>query len=312
MGMFSLKSSFGSYVCALLVFLGLALGSVPSISATVYVVLSSDSSPYARVKQGFAKALGKAPDEQSRVKYFSLQEFQYLALQQRISAEDLVVSVGTNAAQEVISSTELASNILCIFLPKTTFESFRDADASDRMISAIYLDQPFERQLQLSRKILPKAARVGVLLGKVSSDRRGELQSVVQALHLKLQALQIGRGNFLKQIQPLLKSSDLVLAIPDPEVNSPKQAKRLLYSAYKRRVPVFGFSKSYVTAGALAAVYSTPEQIGMQAAELVLNFIVSGKMASAAAIPPKYYSVEINESVARSLGIAIPDSVRTR
>ncbi|MDH5326999.1 MAG: hypothetical protein OEZ68_14330 [Gammaproteobacteria bacterium] len=268
-------------------------------NATVHVVFSSNSSSYERVKDGFVR--GVQDGSAAKIRYYTLSDM--ASLSQSLAVRDLVITVGVNAAEVVLGSDLAAAGILCVFIPKTAFESLVRADPAKR-ISAIYLDQPFERQLSLGRHLLPQATTVGVAFGAVSSARQSEVAQAARQLNLELQSVHIGPGNFVKQIRPLLKSSDVFLAIPDPQVNSPRQAKWLLYSAYRQKVPVLGFSKAYVTAGALAAVFSTPEQIGKHSAELAQAFLIGESWSES--VFPKYYSVEVNHSVARSLGIKIP------
>ena len=104
----------------------------------------------------------------------------------------------------------------------------------------------------------------------------------------------------------LLRESELVVAPYDPLVFNTDTAKWLLYMAYQRGLPVLGFSLSYVRAGALAAVYSTPEQMGRQAAESVRRWLRDGVRTLPQATYPAYFSVAVNHSVARTLGVEAP------
>ena len=57
-------------------------------------------------------------------------------------------------------------------------------------------------------------------------------------------------------------------------------------------------------AGALAAIYSSPQNVALQAAEWIADTVmVTAKEGQA--YPPKYYSMHFNYSVASSLDVAI-------
>jgi ABC-type uncharacterized transport system substrate-binding protein len=71
-------------------------------------------------------------------------------------------------------------------------------------------------------------------------------------------------------------------------------------------VPVVGFSKGYVKAGALFALYSTPEQIGHHLADVVQQYFSSGEQLLPPPHYPTYFSVVTNKSVARSFKITLP------
>ncbi|MGE0372659.1 MAG: hypothetical protein AB7Q01_12290, partial [Gammaproteobacteria bacterium] len=105
--------------------------------------------------------------------------------------------------------------------------------------------------------------------------------------------------------------NDVILAVPDAEALTPNIAKWLLYMAYQKEIPVIGFSKAFVDAGALGAIFTTPEQIGRQAAEIVLRAVLQArdKRDVVWKLPPPqypvYFNVEINDSVARSLKLIL-------
>jgi hypothetical protein len=60
---------------------------------------------------------------------------------------------------------------------------------------------------------------------------------------------------------------DALLAVPDPLVFNSQTAANILAAAYRRRIPLIGFSPAYTRAGALVSLYSTPDQIGFAAAK---------------------------------------------
>ena len=100
----------------------------------------------------------------------------------------------------------------------------------------------------------------------------------------------------------LIATADLFIAINDPVVLSRENAKWLLYVAYQKQAPVIGFSKTYVKAGAAAAVFSEPEQIARQAAELALDWSSSPGRCLPSPSHTKYFNVAINHAVSQSLG----------
>ena len=55
-------------------------------------------------------------------------------------------------------------------------------------------------------------------------------------------------------------------------------------------------------AGALAATYSSPEQIGKQTAEMIIALQKKPARELPVVVQPKYFSVVLNKQVARSFG----------
>jgi ABC-type uncharacterized transport system substrate-binding protein len=125
---------------------------------------------------------------------------------------------------------------------------------------------------------------------------------------LELAAEKIGTAEeLLPALQRVLADSDVLLAVPDPLVFNRGTVQSLLLATYRFQDPVFGFSHAYVRAGALASVYTTPEQAGWQAGELVLRVMGSRPVLLPPPEYPRYFSVSVNYQVARSLGLSVAD-----
>ena len=102
-----------------------------------------------------------------------------------------------------------------------------------------------------------------------------------------------------------VKPGDVFLALPDPRVINADTAQNVLLTSFRMRRPVVGYSAAYVRAGALAAVYSTPQQIGTQTGQIV-RAILGGSPLPAPQFP-KQFSVSVNHKVARSMGLELDD-----
>jgi ABC-type uncharacterized transport system substrate-binding protein len=200
--------------------------------------------------------------------------------------------------------------VLHTLLPRHTYnEITRTATPAPRRgaTSAIYLDQPLARQLELIRQALPVHRRLAAVLGPTSLDQLNELRTQAKNKGFELDIEKITEA---EQLQPalhrLLDDHDVLLSLADSLVFNSGTIHHLLLTSYRYRVPVVGLSRSYVEAGALLAVYSSPEQIGRQAAEIVLG-LSGAPLALPAPQYPKYFSVAVNSRVAGSLGLRLPE-----
>lgn len=217
---------------------------------------------------------------------------------------DLIIAVGVQALQQ---TTPLADRIpvLGVLVPRQAYQKIRDTAPAGHTLSAITLDQPQPRQLALLRHLLPHAKQVGLLLGPSNAELAVQVGRDAQAFQLKTIVRAIdSEAQLPSTLSQLLQNCDVLLATPDPLVYTRDTAQTILLTSYRHQKPVIGFSKAYVMAGALAAVYSTPEQIARQTADILLQG-ASRASALPAAQPPQYFSVATNRQVARSLGITI-------
>jgi len=97
-----------------------------------------------------------------------------------------------------------------------------------------------------------------------------------------------------------------VLLLPDSLAFHAGNAQNVLLTIYRYRVPVLGFSQGLSKAGAVAAVYSTPAQIGRQGARMASRWKREGGDLPSSQHADEF-SVAFNPYVARSLGVVLPD-----
>ncbi len=216
----------------------------------------------------------------------------------------LVIALGSGALAGMAES-ELRAPLLATLLPRVAYERQAErAGQFGRVHSAVFLDQPPARQLDLLRLALPERRRVGVVFGPESRQLAPLLRRAAGERGLVLATVEapVG-GNLFPLLQALFDESDLLLALPDPAVYNGLTIQNILTAAYRHRIPLIGFSPAYVKAGALLSLYSTPAQVGAQAGE-----IARGVLAGRPLPPPqgpRDFSVAVNVDVARSLGVAM-------
>jgi putative tryptophan/tyrosine transport system substrate-binding protein len=196
--------------------------------------------------------------------------------------------------------------VVAALIPRQSFERIsKAAPRAASPLAAVYLDQPLGRQVDLLHLALPDIRRVGVLWGPESVMQQAPLQSALQTRTLQLVSGTVTTSSTLfAALRPVLGDADVLLAVADPEVYNGSTVSNILLATYRARVPVMAFSPAYVKAGALLALYSTPRQIGTQAAALVRQF--QGGVVVQSQYPSEF-SVTVNEHVARSLGYSLDE-----
>lgn len=228
----------------------------------------------------------------------------------------LIVSIGSEAL-EAILKTKTKKPVLSVLARKSAFNTLlREYDKkigmNDSPISVIYLDQPLERQLFLMQCLLPKQAddSIGVLLGPNSLSEQEHLQKLANKHQLKLNTIYVNKfENPVAVLDGLLDETNMVLAIPDHRVYNAKTTRGMLLTAFHKRVPLIGYSRTYVNNGALAGVYSTTKQLADQTAKQVIQILASPQIKLPAPQYPKEFAVAVNYQVARSLGLSIDSEI---
>ena len=220
--------------------------------------------------------------------------------------ETLIVPLGAKAAY---ATAHLEQPVLAGLLARQSYEKYFISGAASqrRPVSAIYLDQPLGRYVQLVRAVQPHAKSVGVLLGPAQIAAQPALLNVARTAGLQLtSALLNSNAELFSALQDLLPNVDVLLLLPDPLVINRNSVQNLMLSSYRRHVPTLAYSQNLVEAGALAGVFSTTQQIGKQIAETIQSLLPGKSWELPSPVYPKYFTVKINASVARSLEISVP------
>ena len=237
-----------------------------------------------------------------RVKVTILQGAEKLVVAEN---SELVIALGVKAL-EASAKLKYTTPVLGVFIPMPAFNSILTKSKRDLGdFSAIVLDQPFTRQISLIRNILPQAKKIGVMLGPTSSQYADLIKEEGEDAGLSVMEENVYlEADLIPKLNAALATSDALLAVPDTLIYSRETAQPILLTSYRQQKPIFGYSQSYVRAGALAAVYSSSKQIAKQAAEIALESQQAPNLLPPPQAP-KYFSIMVNYQVARSLNIAL-------
>ena len=281
------------------------LGCVPpwvhAAQVPVLIVSAQRNASFTEAADVFTNELERTGVSRSSVQYLTLAETRTSTTK----AGQLVLALGVEAATEM-ARNETSVPVLCIFVPSASFELITRTNPRKNAgpLSAIYLNQPFGRQLDLIQIALPQRERVGVLLGNHSSTQVPLLEEERRKRSLTLIQTEVDAAeSMFAKLQPLLDASQVLLALPDPQVFNSGTLQNILLSALRAGVPMVSFSPAYVKAGALMALYSTPAQVGNQAAQLA-RAVLQGKELAAPQYPRAFW-IDVNASLARSMNLNI-------
>jgi len=263
----------------------------------VLLVLSNNGAPYQVFSNSFKKALPPS------ILTSLVEAPEQLAAQH--DAADLIVAVGVKAAE--VAALQTTIPVLVVMTPQSSYEDLAGgsiAQKSPRKIAAIYLNQPWDRQIDFLFAILPTRYKVGVLYTPVMKKDVEHLHEEIVKHAGSLMAQPVYSDSTLfDDLERVLQSTDVLLAVPDSTIYSSSNVRNILLSTYRQNVPLIGISQGYVNAGAIAALFSTPEQLAEQSASTVLTYAQSGRWPVSQY--PKTFTIAFNQQVAHSLGIEL-------
>ena len=269
----------------------------------ITIIMSAPTQTNLAFVEEFKRELANSRNAAIKVRAIDLDESKRLVVAEN---GELVIALGVRAL-EMASQLKPTTLVLGVFTPLPVFNAVMEKSRRDLgNFSAIVLDQPYQRQMALVKTVLPESRSLGILLGSASVSNSEALREEGEKKGLRINMESITQeSELIPKLNQILQSNDSLLAVPDPIVYSRETVQPILLTSYRYQKPVFGFSQSYVKAGALAAVYSTTAQLAKQAVEITVrsqqqqNILLPPQ-------PPKYFSVSINQQVARALNIT-PD-----
>lgn len=278
-------------------------GAGSSFATSLIIVSSERSAAYVEAAESLVAELERGGVARSEVQQVTVDEWGRL----NDRSAKVIVTLGFEAAH-ALATSEVRAPILCALLPRSSFE--RVLRVSNRktsaQFSAIYLDQPLGRQLELIRLALPSAKRIGVLWGPESQIQASTLRALAPSFGFQLTESVVAPDEPLfPALKRVLDDADALLAFADPVVFNGSTVQNVLLASFRARVPLVAFAPAYVRAGAVLALYVTPAQIGQQVALIARGALLQGKSLPATPSYAQNFTIAVNDHVAHSLGLSM-------
>lgn len=275
----------------------------------VHLIASGEGGAYREVVDAFRAAFASP----RQIRTWKLEELDGRQIRALTSENDLIVPIGLAAAHRVSDNHSGQAAVLSLMVPRVSTERVGwPATLQRRKISHVYIDQPAGRYLSLVDATFPQAKRIGLVASAENDEIVKLLQQEATRRRLKLNLeIVTHTEDVAPALRTVLPESDVLLLVPDSLAIHAGNAKYVLLTTYRYRVPVVGFSQGLSKAGAVAAVYSSPAHIGRQGALMALRW-----KPDSGDLPPSQhadnFSIAYNPYVARSLAVVLPDLAEVR
>lgn len=227
------------------------------------------------------------------------------------SDDKIILSIGTRACNKALENLEPNDKLICTLIPAQTYKALITkhslTDKKANRVTAVFMDQPIDRQIALARLVSPNAKSIGTVFGQTSVAQRAEFERIGLISNFETHIAFLDEAqNPVQILTPLIQRIDVFLAMPDNANFNRSVSRWALYITLRNKIPLIGFSSSYSEAGAVVSLYSTTEQLAYQTNETIITFLNSETIVPAAY--PNDFTIIINESTARTLRMNLPDS----
>lgn len=289
--------------CLLFLFVWLACAPVRA-EGVVHLIASEEGGAYREVADAFREAYTSPRP----IRYWTLSDLDNPRLRALVANSDLIIPIGLKAAGAVAAQPAGQAAVLTLMVPHVSARRLDPPTAlARRKLSHVHIDQPASRILSLVEAAFPLARRLGLVASAENAEVVKQLQQEAERRRLSLKVELVASPEQLAPaLRNVLPEVDALLLVPDAIAFHAGNARNVLLTTYRYRVPVVGFSRGLARAGAVAAVYSSPAQIGRQGARMAMRWKPeSGELPPSQAADE--FSIAFNPYVARSLGVVLPD-----
>ena len=301
----ALQRSAGREALSALVALFAWLG--PVLGGEVAIVTSSEAKPYEQARDAAREQLRKAGFS---CKLYQLNELNHEALQKlKARAPVALLAVGSDAAAHLHRLFDGHAPLCYCMVGDPVSAGL----TKGKVAVGVTTEVPLKMQFELVRQALPHTRRVGLLYNASSQKGRNLKAAAESALPdgWVLEAVAVEQHpSFSKAIEALLERKvDLVWTWPDASLYNAAGVRALLLSALRHGVPVYGFSRPFVRAGALLGMGVEPQSQGEQAAGVLRGLVGTPAVPKQAQVHAPQAKVIVNLVVAKRLSIKLPEKV---
>ena len=217
---------------------------------------------------------------------------------------DIIVAIGATG-MEIANREHPKTKKLFI---STDPNKYKLDSVKNKNDAILYMTQSYCRQIGFTKLLNPNWKTISIIGSEEKPIDRTSIKQCAKSLNIKTYIVSTTDREYLTDtIELALNNSDVLLALPDNNIYNSRSVKNILLTSYRNRKPVIGFSKNFVNAGALAAVYSNTDQIANSANNLIDNYYKQNKNFKQKTNHPENFDISINRQVFRALNLATPD-----
>lgn len=217
----------------------------------------------------------------------------------------LVITSGTRALEAAKRQTRSA-RVLSITVPRISYERVMNDAGPDPRYSAIFMDIPLARRLEIIRRHVPALERFAIVQSPGFGSNGDDASLREKDDPGSLLRFAARDNDLIPTFIRASREADAILTVPDRRIYNPRTIISIMMTTYRQRTPLIGHSEALHRAGALMSIHSPPEALGREAGQFVQS--LSGPDDWVAMHRhTKVHQVSINHQVARSLRITVEE-----
>lgn len=297
-----------------LLFLLLAVSSVlPSQAAEkvrIAVVISASIDPYKESLEGFYEELNSLGVNYETREYLVGNNIE-IANEITNYKPAIIHSIGSKATRLIKKDFHSTPVIFSMVLNPVASGFVESMATPGRNISGASMDIPFGQQFKYMKRILPKTKTIGVIYSEAETGSVvAEAERIASQLGFKLLKAEVqSPADLVGALNRLAGNVDFLWSVADGNVFTRETTREILLTTLREGIPFMGLSPSFVRAGALAALESSPHDMGREAAKLVKQVIEGKNPAEIPVTMANKVTLYLNSNTIKLIDVNIPEDV---
>lgn len=224
---------------------------------------------------------------------------------------DVIVAIATPSAQAVVAATRDIPVVYSAVTDPVAAKLVKTWEASGTNVTGVSDLSPLDKHLELIRKIVPNAKRIGVIYSPGEANSVAIVEALKKAVGPAGFTLVEGAAARTVDVpsaaQSLVGKADVIYAPTDNNVMSAFEG--IVKVAQQAKLPVIAADTSAVKRGAVAALGLNYYDLGRQTGKLVVRVLkgeAPGKIASQVSTT---FELHVNPVAAQKQGVTLSDEL---
>jgi ABC-type uncharacterized transport system substrate-binding protein len=216
-------------------------------------------------------------------------------------ANQLTIAVGVDAVRAVASANSRLPLIVTMVF-RADHASIHTAEGNGvKLAGAVWLDLPVSQVVTGVRVVFPNATRLAVARNPSQPDSPEKLApSLLLPAGVSVTSVQVGSApELVASIRKLRGQVEFMICLPDSNLYNKTTVESLILASLEHKLPLVGYSVSFVRAGAVLGVYPDFGEVGRQTAALAERYLSNLPVHEEY---PQHTNIAVNERVLHLLG----------
>jgi putative ABC transport system substrate-binding protein len=224
---------------------------------------------------------------------------------------DVIVAIATPSAQAVVAATKDIPVVYSAVTDPVAAKLVKTWDASGTNVTGVSDQSPLARHLELIKKVVPNAKRVGVIYSPGEANSVAIVEALKKAVGpaglTLVEAAAARTVDVPSAAQSLVGKADVIYAPTDNNVMSAFEG--IVKVAQQARLPVVAADTDAVKRGAVAALGLNYYDLGRQTGKVVVRILqgeTAGKIPSQVS---STFELHVNTIAAQKQGVVLADDL---